>query len=418
MRQQVGVHADSGCSHYQDRILEDFSYEQRELEAWSAIYHVYLRPDLDLGLHGMAALLRDRHRRTVQRRLRRGVTALASRLQELERAAETAARRCQLAARLPVSTATRLFGTDVALRQAADLLQQPTGSPFVALAGPGRIGKTELALQLARYLIEVQAFDSVVWLSGAKDLPTAPDTPDMMLRAIGRQLPIKSPDRPDAVRATLKRTPCLIVIDALNEPAAAMAATQALSDATRRSRILLTGRVCWAAIPGVHSVTVSPLDQHASIALIRHEAAQRGLSDVAQASESALADLITITAGHPLAIRLAAGQLRAADLAKVTAAFAEGTGVAAQLYRDMWSEAWHRAETDAQAVVRAVIDLLQHGQPADAERVGEAGGLAGSARDDALREAVDSGMLVPGGDPQCRRYRPGMFLRRYLLAGE
>lgn len=68
------------------RIRADFEKEQPELEAWSALYHRYLRPDLNLSLQDLSALLPARCRRTIQRRLQRGLQALTERLGALERA--------------------------------------------------------------------------------------------------------------------------------------------------------------------------------------------------------------------------------------------------------------------------------------------------------------------------------------------
>ncbi len=62
------------------RIRADFEKDHPELEAWSSVYHLYLRPDLNLGLIDLTEIVPGRCRRTVQRRLQRGIQALADRL--------------------------------------------------------------------------------------------------------------------------------------------------------------------------------------------------------------------------------------------------------------------------------------------------------------------------------------------------
>lgn len=90
LRQQVGL---TGAGAPRDlrrwpaaaRIRQDFDMEHPELEAWSSLHHRYLRPDLSLTLQDLIDLLPARCRRTIQRRLQRGILALAERLAALER---------------------------------------------------------------------------------------------------------------------------------------------------------------------------------------------------------------------------------------------------------------------------------------------------------------------------------------------
>jgi hypothetical protein len=69
---------------WQSALRIDFQYSHHHREAWSAIYHVYLRTDLNCGLDTVVAILADRHRRTLQRRLRLGASLLAGAMRDLE----------------------------------------------------------------------------------------------------------------------------------------------------------------------------------------------------------------------------------------------------------------------------------------------------------------------------------------------
>lgn len=84
LRRRHGLAPNPGAADPCAALRADFGLGQRELEAWSAIYHVYLRPDLDIGLQALERLLPQHHRRTLQRRLQRGVVALTASLRALE----------------------------------------------------------------------------------------------------------------------------------------------------------------------------------------------------------------------------------------------------------------------------------------------------------------------------------------------
>lgn len=90
------------------RLVADFGQDLPELEAWSALHYLYLAPGYSLTLDDIAALLGGRHRRTLQRRLARGVAALTARLFDLERGALDVQRPDRAAAFNPSATGATL----------------------------------------------------------------------------------------------------------------------------------------------------------------------------------------------------------------------------------------------------------------------------------------------------------------------
>jgi hypothetical protein len=157
---------------------------------------------------------------------------------------------------------------------------------------------------------------------------------------------------------------------------------------------------------------VPALQPAAALALLRIEAAARGLPGVAEAPDEVLAPVVAASRGHPLAIRLAAGQLRADDALGVARAFAAGEGVAAALCRDLWGSGWNRAAPAAQAVVRVASATGPRAIPR--ARLAAAAGLPPDTFTGALAEAVDLGLLEPTGDARAQSFRVPVFLRRYL----
>jgi hypothetical protein len=380
-RRKLGVATGPGLVDPREQIGADFEPGHRELESWSAVYFLCLRPDIDLGLQDLVELLPYRHRRTVQRRLHRGVDALTAQLAAMERAAVLAERRDRLLGCLPRPPENRLFGMDPLLDRLVPAGAEGLRAPMIALGGPGGVGKTALAWRLAERTIDAGGVDDVTWIAAGSRTGLA--------------------DGPE-IHPTRGQQRHLVVVDALDDPEVAGAIVRSLTAVAPSAQIILTGRIGWASWSGVRVVQVPLLREATAYELLRYEAHQRGLDAVAQAQAQTVAPLLAATAGHPLAIRLAVAQLRAADLATVTADFALGRGVAAGLYNDLWAPVWARTSPAVRAAVRRII-----------------GGRAADAADpELLREAVDAGILIPEG-VQRRTYRPPLFLRRFLaLVGE
>jgi hypothetical protein len=414
LRRQVGLAEAPALTWPPEEALQaDFSRGNRELESWSALYHLYLRPDLDLTLHRLVRLLGDGHRRTVQRRLQRGVTALTQRMQERERRARMAARRERLAEHLPGQTAGRLFGRSTLLEHLVALVLRPEPEGIVALRGPGGIGKTAAADAVARHVLEQGQVEGLVWLTSRRAFPGAGEDPAGRARD-GAELAAAAwlEARPPAGRQGGRRR--LIVLDGLDEPAVAASALRWLQRAGGRDGILVTGRVGWSAFPGVRVVDITPLPRRPSLELLRHAARRLGLLDVAEAGDGVLEPVVAATAGHPLALQLVAARLRTVDVGVAAEEFRAGTGSAAGLYADLWAEAWEAAGADAREAVRAVLAVRRAGRPADGAAIGALAGLEADRVGLALAEAVDAGLLVPSGGAAARHYQTALFLRRYL----
>jgi hypothetical protein len=393
-------------------LQADFGHGLRELESWSAMYHLYMRPDLDLTLKGFAEFLDDRHRRTVQRRLRRGVAALTGRLQATERAARLAAATESCAAHIPAATTTTLVGVDGLLRRLSSRLADPAGGPLLALRGPGGIGKTALAQALAKDAVRRQRFELAAWVN-LEDMPQA--GVDDLVSVISRQAARTHDASPTLAetRALLARRPTLVVLDGVDAPDRAATAVAALAVIGGASRAVVTGRVGWSAWPDMEVLDVPALDHAAAAELLRHEVDRRGLMDVANASAAVLGPVVRATGGHPLAIRLAAAQLRADEPANVAAEFSAGTGPMAGLARELWSPAWHDLSPDACSVVQAAC--VADDPPANRAELATATGFSAARLTAALAEALDAGLLQLAIDVGQRGYRPGLFLRRFLL---
>jgi hypothetical protein len=425
------------ASDFRAALQRDFGVGHRELESWSAVYHLYLRPDLNIGLDEMEELLGDRHRRTLQRRLQEGVTALSVHLQTLERSAVAEARRERLAMNLPHGGQSELVGRAREIAVVRALLSADLGRRAVALGGPSGIGKTAVARAAALAEIKDDNVADVIWVSPLaeddRDLACGEDGPPMPVQrqtsgrvrsidAVGRlvrhaHLADHADGRPQAAVAENRSafaTPMLVVIDGVNDPAAAAAWSEEIAGWGLRARALLTGRVCWSGVDGVRPVTLRPLGRSASVALLRRLAKERGLPDVARSSDDVLDPLAEATAGVPRAIQMAVGRLRALGCAQVANELARGNGPVADMSRDMWDDGWRRASERARLVVREVATGVADGLAPTTDAVRRGAGLDHDDAMAALQEAVDLGLLEAAGDAATRSFRTRPFLRRFL----
>ncbi len=392
-------------------LAEDFSWANRELEAWSAVYYLYLRPDLDLSLNDVVALLHDRHRRTIQRRLRRGIRALTFRLQELEYEAVLEARRERAMAALPLPSSREIVGAESLLAALTELLMESAGVMAVGIGGPGGIGKSELALRAARAMAESGALSAAHWIAWEDlllaDSEQIPGGYSEALNALSNRVSSWGLGRDQTGRA-------LVVVDGLDEVEVVPQILETLLPLASGCAIALTGRVGWSRFENVREFLVPPLSVPSSRILVRSEARSRGLIEISEASDAELEPLVQATCGNPLAVHLAVSSLRLADTDHVVGDFTSGSGPAEQLTRRLWAPVWDRATSEVKAVVLTAVSLLRKDEvPSITEIMAECP-LRPSEANAALQHAVDSGLLVSEGDAAVRCLRPASFLDAYL----
>lgn len=409
LRREFGIPAKAGGGNHRQQIREDFSRGQRELEAWSALYHIYLRPDLDLGLNGFAALVTNVHKRTVQRRLSRGVDALVARLQELEHEATLNGAVSQAARPKGARAASSWVGSDAVVDRAVPLLCGSDEPSILHLTGPGGIGKTELARYIVARAMEAGVFQDALWVS-ARGEP-----PNMGARAcdFGWFLAVNGASDQLHIRKLCSQCPTVIVVDGLDEPELFEYLVASLGEIRWPSKVLLTGRVDAWTIDHVRPLAVPPLEPLDAAALLRREASVAGMEEIARARAEDLAPLLRATAGHPGAIRLAVSMLRWTELASVVADFEAGRGLPAELYADMWATIWRRAEPTVRELVLAVVRASGH-TGASAMTLEWSPSDNGHRPDKALQRAVACGLLAVRGTPSRRSYVPGLFVDRFL----
>jgi predicted ATPase len=224
--------------------------------------------------------------------------------------------RAMLASRPPVGSSlpaplTSLVGVESSLAQLGALALQREVR-LLSLLGPGGIGKTRLAIELARRV-------ATSFADGAHfvDLTVLHD-PATVAVAIGRTLGVQMGDAadPDAqIKAHLRERELLLVLDNFEHLLAAARLVAELLSAAPRLKILVTSRAA-LHVYGEHEWVVAPLAvaptpaaDSAAIELFvqRARAANPGFA-LTSDNAATIAELCVWMEGLPLAIELAAAQ--------------------------------------------------------------------------------------------------------------
>jgi predicted ATPase/DNA-binding SARP family transcriptional activator len=194
---------------------------------------------------------------------------------------------------VPASPATPTFGRDDDVR---DVLGALETARLVTLTGPGGVGKTRLAIEVAR-------------AAGGRFVPLAPIAdpdriPDAACAALGiRRMP--GEEAAAALERTLRQVPTLLILDNLEHLPGAGRLIAGLLDAVPTTTVLATSRQPLRV--GAERVrTVAPLATESAVELFLDRAAARG---PAVAPTDAVAQICATLGGLPLAIELAAGRL-------------------------------------------------------------------------------------------------------------
>ncbi len=210
---------------------------------------------------------------------------------------------------VPSRPRTGLIGREQQLKDARELLTG--GARLVTLIGPGGIGKTRLAAEIATTIAPGRtAWVTLDGVPGAEELLTR------IGRALGRPAGWAGlSDRgeqplPEAVAAGLGEEPTLLVLDEVEQAGFTAGVVADLLDRTGSLVVLATSRTA-VRLRGEHLLPVPPLPPADAVRLFRDRAAAvlPGV-EVSSVNADEVSAVCALLDGLPLAIELAATRIR------------------------------------------------------------------------------------------------------------
>lgn len=290
-----------------------------------------------------------------KRRQREAIQQLAQILWEQE----TAVRQAHLhhfQNQLPPSGYHQLFGTQDKLGELVTLLCNPTAPWVIAIVGIGGIGKTSLADAAVRSVIPHFVYEQLAWLRVSPQ--DEGNIADNILTELAANLCLDLPSSATAVqrnqrlRAVLKATPHLVVIDNIETAVGIDHLLEKLNDFAHPSRFLLTTRVRLPAVATAYNLLLGELSYTAAADLVRYQAQNIGVQELVQAANSDIEHIFEATGGNPLAIKLIVGLAAVLPLSHILADLkAAHLTEIEQMYRHIYWQAWHNLSANAQALL-------------------------------------------------------------------
>lgn len=367
----------------------------------------------------------------VYKQQRLAVQALATVVEQVESSARAAKAACVLE-RLEIQEPPRLFGIEDKL---ADLMSalSSEGAPWLAcVVGIGGIGKTSLADAAVRALSADPVFADMAWVSARQDRfalwdglqESFGETPALTIEGLvnvlveqfgfGDLAQLPPTQKRAGLRARLKALPYLVVVDNLETAADYRTLVPDLQGLVNPTRFLLTSRHSLHEYPGVHSLSLDELSADDSLALLRYEAGERGLTDVANAAEETLLPVFEVAGGNPLALKLLIGQMHTLSLPRVIDDLRQARGqTVEELYRFIYWRSWTMLDDDARQVLAIMPLVAESG--GGLEQVARLSTLDDEALTAALRQLVTLCLVNVRGTVQARRYGIHRLTETFLL---
>jgi transcriptional regulator with XRE-family HTH domain len=230
-------------------------------------------------------------------------------------------------------------------------LQNPHGAPVVVIDGLGGLGKTAIAVELARRLLTQQSFEDVVgdsaklqMLSGEEiiQVRTASLDFDLLLNAIAQQLrhwdllTLQPDKKRTAMAQLLRQQRHLILVDNLETVENSQVLVAQLHAVLYGSRAIVTSRDK-VHHSFVYSHTIHELDRENALVFMRME--QQRHTPLLHAELDDADAIYEVTGGAPLAMKLVLAQSLSLDLAIVLRRlWHAGSNLYPYIFRQSWEQ--------------------------------------------------------------------------------
>ena len=320
----------------------------------------------------------------------------------------------------------RLPGREADIGSVLQQLDNQQGCPIVAIDGLGGLGKTAMAVEIARRSVETGLFDQVMGESAKQErlvgetIEPIPDAYarmsfDDLMDSIARQLgrwDIAATDRHakrDALHGLLCAGRYLVLADNLETAENARGLALQLRALLGASRAVITSRP-QLDLDFVWRLSLHGLAPSDAQIFLHKEAKARNLQALLGASDEELANIHDATDGAPLAMKLVAAQSDFLPLERVLESLRNARG---NIYKFIYEQSWSLMSPAAQKLliyvgVTAVTDC-SYEELVAAEIVSDTDSL-----DRAIGEAVRMSLLDPVGPPGVKRYAVHALTRHFV----
>ncbi|NTU74848.1 MAG: hypothetical protein HGA86_01865 [Anaerolineaceae bacterium] len=358
-----------------ERIHEDFSQGNPDLEAWSALFFRY-GMHVQLSVEEMAAAASVVPQQ-FRRRLNSGLTNLVNRLQRMEMDAN--ASRKPVVQDLPLPEFTQLVGVSHYFEQLNQLFARADGPLIVSLEGMGGIGKTALARAYTGLPDTRARWTHILWVSArqyvlAEDGQISPlinpattleDISIRMANLLGADHLVQKAvgERMEGIRAILSQESYLVVVDNLETVPEYIELVPALAKCAGLSRFIITTRQTLRSFPYVHTLQLSELNSQAAYDLIQSETGRRSRS--VGLDPAVFDELYRMVGGLPLAIKLVAAQLPLRPAQAILDGFRNAKGGTEGLYRYLYWQTWQMLSDTARRLLLTFLPSDPEGENLD-----------------------------------------------------
>ena len=377
--------------HLTRRLEWQGRYEQAYQLAWRQVEidplreeaHAQVMRSLALSGRPREALLQyDNLRQLLQAELNvepaDDTTALVERIRDgsLLQAAHTSAQRHNLPRQF-----SPLIGRETELAQIDDWLDDEACA-LLTIWGPGGVGKTRLAIEAARRRV-------TRYRDGVTYVPLAASTqPDRLIAAIAASLGLSFAGRLDPLQQLLnylRDKDLLLVLNNFEQLIAGVDLIAAMLDHAPGVKIIVTSREALKLrAEWLYQLNGLPVDEHATSAAVQLfiQTAQRVRRDFGYTRDNAasIARLCQLVDGLPLAIELAAAQVRDHTCAEIAAAVEQNLDVLSTSLHDV-----PERQRNLRALFAYSWDLLQ---PIEREALMSLSLFRGGASSDAAAQVA------------------------------
>ena len=244
----------------------------------------------------------------------------------------------------------------------ADTLTGRDGPAAVLIAGLGGIGKTALAAELARRVLQSGVFDQLLGDSAKHEVlaggeivairQAVLDYAQLVATLAGQLdaweiLTLPAAEQPLALARRLRAGRYLVVVDNLESAENARGLLARLPALLQGSRAIITGRQHLDA-GSVRALTLTGLSPADSCAFLRSEAQARQVPRIGDLPQERLLEIHAITGGAPLALKLVVAQARYLAL---DAVLRQLRRAGSQLYPFLFRQSWEQLSPAARELL-------------------------------------------------------------------